>query len=96
MMNVDQFRTKLREDGYLDIEQRTIAPNVFNAAHSHTFDVRALVLEGSATITCDGAPRTFRKGDTFELPAGQQHTEAYGADGYTFLVGRRHPAQPAP
>jgi quercetin dioxygenase-like cupin family protein len=89
-MDRSEFEAQLRRDGYLDVEVKTIAPDVRNGLHSHDFDVRAMVLEGEATIACHGSPRTYRPGDIVEVEAGVEHTEHYGPQGYTFLVGRRH------
>ncbi len=91
-MNPEKFREKLLADGYLDIETKSLEAGVFVDKHSHAFDVRALVLEGEATIDCDGVPRTYRTGDVLEVARDREHTEKYGAQGYTVMVGRRHPA----
>ncbi len=90
-MTPDSFREELLRDGYLDIETKTMAPGTSVPLHSHPYDVRALVLAGEAVIDCGGDPRTFRPGDVVEVAGGVEHTENYGAQGYTFLVGRRHP-----
>jgi mannose-6-phosphate isomerase-like protein (cupin superfamily) len=92
-METSEFEAQLRRDGYLDIDVRSVEGGVFNASHSHAFDVRALVLEGEATIACGGTPRTYRPGDVLEVAAGVEHTEQYGPDGYRYLVGRRHHPQ---
>jgi quercetin dioxygenase-like cupin family protein len=90
-MDIEAFKRELIADGYLEIVEKTIEPNHMIDLHSHPYDVRALVLAGSATIACNGeAPRVYRAGDILEVEAGREHTERYGPDGYTFLVGRRH------
>jgi hypothetical protein len=33
---------------------------------------------------------TYRPGDVLEVAADVPHTEHYGPNGYTFLLGRRH------
>lgn len=91
-MDIEAFKRDLIADGYLEIVEKTIEPNHVIDLHSHPYDVRALVLSGSATIACSGeAPRVYRAGDILEVEAGREHTEHYGPDGYAFLVGRRHP-----
>ena len=90
-MKTTDFEAGLRADGYLDIETKRMQADCNNAEHSHPFDVRALVLDGSATIGCAGDPVTYRAGDLLELAAGTEHTEQYGPGGYRALVGRRHP-----
>ncbi len=91
-MDIEGFKKQLVADGYLEIVDKTIEPNLFIDTHTHPYDVRALVVEGSATITCSGEPgRSFGPGDVLELEAGREHTEAYGPQGYRFIVGRRYP-----
>ena len=90
-MTPETFREKLLEDGYLDVETKSIAAGFFVDSHSHPYDVRALVLAGEATITRDGVATTYRPGDVLEVARGCEHTEKYGPKGYTFMVGRRHP-----
>lgn len=91
-MDHDAFRDALRRDGYLDIETKSAPPGKFVDTHSHPFDVRLLVLDGTVTITCDGEVRDLKPGDVYELGANIPHAEQYGPQGYTFLVGRRHVA----
>ena len=86
------FEARLAREGFDDTEVKSIAPNVINTGHSHPYDVLALVLAGEATIDCGEGPRTYRPGDVVDVAAGVTHTEHYGPDGYTFLVGRRHRA----
>jgi len=84
------FEARLAREGYPDTLVKTLEPNVVIERHTHPYDVLALVLAGEATIDCGAGPVTYRPGDVLELAADVPHTEHYGADGYTFLVGRRH------
>jgi quercetin dioxygenase-like cupin family protein len=86
----DAFEARLRAEGYDEILTRTLAPDVVIPDHTHPFDVLALVLEGEATIDCGQGPRVYRPGDELALAAGIVHSERYGPNGYTFLLGRRH------
>ncbi len=92
MIDIETFKANLLRDGYLEIESKSIAPNVAIALHSHPYDVRAMVLAGHADIDCGHGVVTYRTGDSLEVAAGCPHTESYGPQGYSFLVGRRHPA----
>jgi quercetin dioxygenase-like cupin family protein len=49
-----------------------------------------LVVNGQLTLTRGETSETYRAGETFEMTAGCLHTEQYGPDGTTYLVGRRH------
>jgi quercetin dioxygenase-like cupin family protein len=86
------FEAALSRDGY-QIVTNTMQPNAVNAEHAHGFDARLLVVAGAMTIARDGAEtRTYRTWDTFEMPAGTRHSETAGADGATYVAGRRQPA----
>lgn len=87
-MNASEFESGLRRDGY-QVETKTVAANTASKPHAHEFSVRALVLAGDVTLTWKGQSRTFRTGEFFEMAAGCEHTEQYGPDGATSLVGRK-------
>ena len=88
----DAFEARLRAEGYDEILTKTLEPGIVIPDHSHPYDVLALVLAGEATIDCGEGPRRYRPGDVLEVPADLRHSEAYGPQGYTFLLGRRHRA----
>ncbi len=83
------FEARLVREGYLESQVKTIEAGMVVGEHSHDFDVLALVLDGEATIACGPVPQTFRAGDIVEVAAGVVHTERYGPQAFTFLVGRR-------
>ena len=87
-MDTATFEASLRNAGY-EIGTSKGTPSKVTQAHSHDFDVRALVLSGELTLTTEGTSRTYRGGDIFEMPAGCVHSEQYGPDGSEALVGRR-------
>jgi quercetin dioxygenase-like cupin family protein len=89
-MDASAFEAALRADGFAEIEKKTVAPNVVNSVHTHSFAVRILVLSGEMTVTANGSAHTCRPGDTFAMEAGCEHFEQYGAEGSTYLVGRKH------
>jgi quercetin dioxygenase-like cupin family protein len=86
----DAFETRLRAEGYDEILTKTLAADVVIPDHTHPYDVLALVLDGEATIDCGQGPRVYRPGDELALAADVVHSERYGPNGYTFLLGRRH------
>jgi quercetin dioxygenase-like cupin family protein len=86
----EAFEARLRAEGYDEILTKTLAPNAVIPEHTHPFDVLAMVVDGEATIDCGQGPRTYRPGDLLEVPRGVVHSEHYGPNGYTFIVGRRH------
>jgi hypothetical protein len=84
------FEAALRADGYADVSVRDIPACTQVAAHTHPFDVRALMLEGELELSCDGQTRLFRAGEVFTMAAGREHAERFGATPARYLVGRRH------
>ena len=91
-MDTTAFEQALRADGYDEVLTRVWEPGQVVPEHTHPFDVRALVVEGEFTLTCNGAARVYRKGEIFSLAALTPHGEAYGPAGARFLAGRRKPA----
>lgn len=63
--------------------------SVFLDQHSHPYAVRALVIDGQIDITSSGIKSTYLAGDTFELLAGQPHSENYGGKGVQYLASRK-------
>ena len=90
-MNRDRFLTVARAAGYDEIVERDMPAGFRDAEHQHAFDARILVTEGEFTITMRGATRTYRPGESFEVPAGTPHAEAVGDAALRYTVARRHP-----
>ena len=88
-MDQASFEARLRDEGFPEIRVNEMQAGCHNAAHSHPFDVLALVLEGDITLTVQGEARTYRAGDEFSMKAGCTHVEDIGAQGVKYLVGRR-------
>jgi quercetin dioxygenase-like cupin family protein len=88
-MDAAQFEADLKRAGYSDIETKRVGSSESTHPHAHPFHVRALVLAGELTLTSQGASRTFRAGDAFEMAAGCVHSEQHGPEGTTYLVGRK-------
>ena len=88
-METKEFAAKLKQGGY-ESETKTVPPNFASKPHAHEFDVWALIVNGQLTLTRGEKSETYRAGETFEMAAGCLHTEQYGPDGATYLVGRRH------
>jgi quercetin dioxygenase-like cupin family protein len=82
------FEAELKRDGY-DVMTNTTPGAKVNPEHSHPFDVRAMVLKGAMTLTCDGTATTYRPGEIFAMPRGCLHYESYGPEGAAVLLGRK-------
>ncbi len=91
-MDTDIFKRELGELGFTEVLTRSWPANHFVDTHTHSFEVRALVLEGELALRCEGQSKVLRPGDIFTLAPNRPHTEQYGPMGATILVGRKHPA----
>jgi quercetin dioxygenase-like cupin family protein len=83
------FEAGLRRDGFDEVAAAEMKANERRPAHTHDFEVRAMVLDGDITLTCGGAERTYRAGDVLAMAAGMPHEERVGAEGVRYLVGRK-------
>jgi len=89
-MNVSEFETKLRDDGYIEIETKDLVPKPANDQHGHHFAVRGLVLAGTFIVKQGDQSTTYKPGDVFAVADGQLHSEEVGAEGARVLVGRKY------
>ena len=90
-MDRESFVTAARAEGFEEIVEREQPAGFRDALHSHEFDARILVTAGEFTIGMSGGERTYRAGDTFNVPAGTPHAEAAGSEPLRYTVARRHP-----
>jgi quercetin dioxygenase-like cupin family protein len=91
-MDTETFKRELGELGFTEVLTRSWPANQFIDTHTHSFEARALMLDGELVLGCDGQSKTLRAGDVFTLAPNRPHTEQYGAQGATYLVGRKHPS----
>ena len=89
-MDPTAFAKQLAAEGFDEIITRTLPPGEFVDTHAHAFGVKALVLQGDLVLGVAGKLTTYRVGDVFTLAPGCEHTERYGEQGVSFLVGRKH------
>jgi hypothetical protein len=88
-MHAEAFAQTLAQEGFEPpVTVRREADGMM-ANHTHAFEAKALILEGEIRIATHNAERTYRSGDIFHLPAHEPHTEHYGPEGVTYLVGRK-------
>jgi hypothetical protein len=90
-MDTTTFTTELKATGFDDIAEKHCTANFTSDPHAHAFAVRGLVTAGEFILTKEGTPASYRAGDMFEMDANCVHTEASGAEGTAYLVGRKHP-----
>ena len=91
MMDINAFRAGLAADGFTEVLESALAPGQRIETHSHAWDARLMVLEGTVTLSrADGSSTLFERGQWCEVPRNEPHAEAYGPEGTTLLIGRRH------
>ena len=86
---ITAFEASLRQDGFVEIETKAIADH-HTAEHGHHFAVRILVLNGAFALTRAGAQRVYQPGETFTVAEAELHAEDIGADGASYVVGRKY------
>jgi quercetin dioxygenase-like cupin family protein len=89
-MDTHAFAAAARAEGYDEIVEREMPAGFRDPEHHHAFDARILVTAGEFSITIGGATRSYRAGESFEVPAGTPHAEAVGDQALRFTVARRH------
>ena len=88
-MNRQEFEARLKEDGYTEIESKSLQPRPANDHHGHPFAVRGLVLAGAFTVSQNTSSKMYRAGEIFSVAADQDHSEEVGSDGAEVVVGRK-------
>lgn len=57
--------------------------------HTHPFEVKALVLQGSISISIRNQESIYLPGDVFHLSFEESHSEKYGPNGVQYLASRK-------
>ncbi len=91
MVDERAFETTLRAEGFDEVSVRERGETPTNELHTHPFDARILVLEGSFGLTVEGDEiRFYGPGETFDVPTGVRHQETFPAGGSRWMFGLRH------
>ncbi|MBX9701578.1 MAG: cupin domain-containing protein [Acetobacteraceae bacterium] len=88
VIDAQGFRAGLLRDGYTAAESSRPAGPA-SEPHAHEFHAKAMVLEGSFTLTVGGTAATYRPGEVFTMPAGTEHIEQPGPQGVRYIGGRK-------
>jgi quercetin dioxygenase-like cupin family protein len=91
-MHQEQFKQLLSQEGYQDLVIVEREADGYLDLHTHPFEAKALILEGSIVIQVDDETLSFAVGDVFHLEHAKPHTERYGPSGVKYLVGRKSAA----
>lgn len=88
-MDIAAFEAGLARDGFENAGIKEMVPHCHEDAHSHDFEVRAMVVEGGITLGFNGESKAYGPGDIVEMEKGCMHTEDVGAEGLKFIVGKK-------
>jgi quercetin dioxygenase-like cupin family protein len=88
-MEQDTFMEILADEGFKEMVTVTREPDGSLEMHTHPFEAKALILRGELQLQVGDEDRCYRVGQVFHLLADVQHSEQYGPEGVTYLVGRR-------
>ncbi|WHQ74612.1 cupin [Pantoea sp. Lij88] len=89
-MTEHEFRKLLAEQGFDEplLIEREASAELDN--HVHPFEALALILSGDITISTEQGDTTYHPGETFHLQPNELHREAFGAQGVSYLAGRKY------
>ncbi|MGR8950438.1 MAG: cupin domain-containing protein [Gammaproteobacteria bacterium] len=88
-MDEQTFTKEVLASGFSAPERFEREANLYNAEHTHEFDVEAYIVSGELTVTTADGATICRAGDRFSLARGIPHEERYGADSTEILVAKR-------
>lgn len=89
-MNPETFASQLTEEGFDEVLTKTLPAKQQVDAHTHPFEVKALVTAGQVTLGVGGKLTIYRVGEVFSMAQGCEHSELYGDDGVSYVVGRKY------
>ena len=88
----EEFEAESRQLGFDEVLSRAWEAKVEVPEHTHSFSVRALVVQGEFWLTVGDSTQHLCVGDRFELGHSMPHAERYGEQGATYWAARRHAA----
>jgi hypothetical protein len=86
----EAFEADALAQGFDEVATRQYPVAQTVAEHTHTFSVKALIVQGEMWLTVGGSTRHLLPGDIFELTHGTPHAERYGDEGATYWAARRN------
>ena len=89
-LTFDTFKASARSQGFDEIFERQWKPDTEVGTHTHSFSVKALVVQGEMWLSVGERTLHLLPGDTFQLDREVPHAERYGHQGATYWVARRN------
>ncbi|MDL4915364.1 MAG: cupin [Enterobacterales bacterium endosymbiont of Blomia tropicalis] len=91
-MTEQEYRKLLAERGFDEPVLVERNPKTQLDNHIYSFEAMALIISGDITIFTEYSETTYHAGETFHLPPDVPYREEFGAQGVTYLSGRKHSA----
>lgn len=88
IIDVDQIRKKLEEEGYTNIYTWSDSPGTIYNMHSHYDSEVRWVFNGAITIGHDEGSTILSPGDKIEIEAGTRHWSKTG-EGVSYICGSK-------
>ena len=89
-LTFDTFKASARSQGFDEIVERQWKPDTEVGTHTHSFAVKALVVQGEMWLSVGERTLHLLPGDTFQLDREVPHAERYGHQGATYWAARRN------
>jgi quercetin dioxygenase-like cupin family protein len=86
-MNENEWREKLKEEGFSDISIVSFGPDKPLPEHTHEDLTVQVILEGELTLMDQNGSKTMHRGERFESEAGTTHSAKCGPNGCKFIIG---------
>lgn len=88
-MNEDDIINSLRDEGFKGLFIHTDPPGAYYPEHTHSSESCHFVLDGEMTVIMGGKTRIFKKGERFDVPAGELHSAKAGESGCRYIIGEK-------
>ena len=89
-LTFDTFKASARSQGFDEIVERQWKPDAEVGTHTHSFAVKALVVQGEMWLSVGERTQHLLPGDSFQLDRDEPHAERYGREGATYWAARRN------
>ena len=89
VMTIDQARSTLASEGYVDINEWHDAPGVIYPPHKHDGSTAHVVVAGTLFVRIGEEEKEYRSGDRFDIPAHVMHSARMGSEGCTYIFGEK-------
>ncbi|MBI5530569.1 MAG: cupin domain-containing protein [Candidatus Doudnabacteria bacterium] len=88
-MNEQEIIEQLKSEGFNEVEVYEDKPNFEYAEHTHEKAGIHVILRGEMTLTEKSGSKTYKAGETINIPSGTAHSAKMGPDGCRYAVGEK-------